>query len=335
MSTYLIRRVLESLPVVFGVSVLVFLLLRLIPGDPAIALLGERASAENVAAIRERLGLEKPLPEQYVIWISSLLQGDLGNTVRGNIPIKNELRSRFPATAELALVAITLATAIGVPLGIASAVRRNSLLDTATMFGALLGVSIPIFVLGLLLIYLFGVQLRLLPFIGRIDATIPLETRTGLLVVDAFISGNWPALGDALRHLVLPALTLFTVPLAIIARITRSAMLEVLNQDYIRTARAKGLAERPVIFRHALRNALLPVITIVGLQLGTLLSGAVLTETIYAWPGVGKWLYDSIVARDYPIVQAVTLIIALIYIAINFVVDILYALVDPRIRVTR
>lgn len=335
MSTYLIRRVLESLPVVFGVSVLVFLLLRLIPGDPAIALLGERASAENVAAIRERMGLEKPLPEQYVIWISSLLQGDLGNTVRGNIPIKNELRSRFPATAELALVAITLATAIGVPLGIASAVRRNSLLDTATMFGALLGVSIPIFVLGLLLIYLFGVQLRLLPFIGRIDATIPLETRTGLLVVDAFISGNWPALGDALRHLVLPALTLFTVPLAIIARITRSAMLEVLNQDYIRTARAKGLAERPVIFRHALRNALLPVITIVGLQLGTLLSGAVLTETIYAWPGVGKWLYDSIVARDYPIVQAVTLIIALIYIAINFVVDILYALVDPRIRVTR
>lgn len=334
MSTYLIRRVLESLPVIFGVSVLVFLLLRLIPGDPATALLGERASEQNVAAIRERLGLEKPLPEQYVIWISRLLQGDLGNTVRGNIPISNELRGRFPATAELALVAITLATSIGVPLGIVSAVRRNSAIDTATMFGALLGVSIPIFVLGLLLIYLFGVQFRLLPFIGRIDPTMQVETRTGLLVVDTFISGNWEALGDALRHLVLPALTLFTVPLAIIARITRSAMLEVLNQDYIRTARAKGLAERPVILRHALRNALLPVITIVGLQLGTLLSGAVLTETIFAWPGVGKWLYDSIVARDYPIVQSVTLIIALIYIIINFVVDILYALVDPRIRVT-
>lgn len=335
MSTYLIRRIIESIPVVFGVSVLVFLLLRLIPGDPAIALLGERASAENVAAIRERLGLDKPLPEQYVIWVSRLLQGDLGNTVRGNISIANELRSRFPATVELALVAITLSTAIGVPLGILSAVRRNSVIDTATMFGALLGVSIPIFVLGLLLIYLFGVQFRLLPFIGRIDATMQVETRTGLLVVDSFLSGNWAALSSALRHLILPALTLFTIPLAIIARITRSAMLEVLNQDYIRTARAKGLAERPVIFTHALRNALLPVITIIGLQLGTLLSGAVLTETIYAWPGIGKWLFDSIVARDYPIVQSVTLIIALIYIVINFVVDILYALVDPRIRVVR
>lgn len=335
MSTYLIRRIVESLPVVFGVSVLVFLLLRLIPGDPAIALLGERASAENVAAIRERLGLDKPLPEQYVIWLGRLLQGDLGNTVRGNIPIANELRNRFPATVELALVAITLSTAIGVPLGILSAVRRNSVIDTATMFGALLGVSIPIFVLGLMLIYLFGVQFRLLPFVGRIDATMQVETRTGLLVVDSFLSGNWAALSSALRHLILPALTLFTVPLAIIARITRSAMLEVLNQDYIRTARAKGLAERPVIFTHALRNALLPVITIVGLQLGTLLSGAVLTETIYSWPGIGKWLFDSIVARDYPIVQSVTLIIALIYIVINFVVDVLYALVDPRIRVIR
>ncbi len=335
MSTYLIRRIIESIPVVFGVSVLVFMLLRLIPGDPAIALLGERASAENVAAIRERLGLDKPLPEQYVIWVSRLLQGDLGNTVRGNIPIANELRSRFPATVELALVAITLSTAIGVPLGILSAVRRNSMIDTATMFGALLGVSIPIFVLGLLLIYIFGVHFRLLPFIGRIDATMQVETRTGLLVVDSFLSGNWAALGSALRHLILPALTLFTIPLAIIARITRSAMLEVLNQDYIRTARAKGLAERPVIFTHALRNALLPVITIIGLQLGTLLSGAVLTETIYSWPGIGKWLFDSIVARDYPIVQSVTLIIALIYIIINFVVDILYALVDPRIRVVR
>ncbi len=335
MSTYLIRRIIESIPVVFGVSVLVFMLLRLIPGDPAIALLGERASAENVAAIRERLGLDKPLPEQYVIWVNRLLQGDLGNTVRGNIPIANELRNRFPATVELALVAITLSTAIGVPLGILSAVRRNSMIDTATMFGALLGVSIPIFVLGLLLIYIFGVHFRLLPFIGRIDSTMQVETRTGLLVVDSFLSGNWAALSSALRHLILPALTLFTIPLAIIARITRSAMLEVLNQDYIRTARAKGLAERPVIFTHALRNALLPVITIIGLQLGTLLSGAVLTETIYAWPGIGKWLFDSIVARDYPIVQSVTLIIALIYIIINFVVDILYALVDPRIRVVR
>ncbi|NWG15205.1 MAG: ABC transporter permease [Chloroflexi bacterium] len=333
MSKYIIRRALESIPVIIGVSILVFLLLRLIPGDPAVAILGERATPENVAAIRERLGLNKPLPEQYVIWIGNLLQGDLGNTVRGNIPIANELRSRFPATIELSLVAITLASVIGVPMGIISAVRRNSVVDTTTMFGALLGVSVPIFVLGLLLIYLFGVQLKLLPFIGRIDSSIELETRTGLFVVDSILTGNWEALQNTISHLILPAVTLFTVPLAIIARITRSSMLEVLNQDYIRTARAKGLGERPVIFSHALRNALLPIITIIGLQLGTLLSGAVLTETIYSWPGIGKWLFDSIIARDYPIVQSVTLVVSLIYVIINYVVDILYALVDPRIRV--
>ncbi|MBC6937519.1 MAG: ABC transporter permease [Chloroflexi bacterium] len=333
MSKYIIRRALESIPVIIGVSILVFMLLRLIPGDPAIAILGERATPENIAAIRERLGLNKPLPEQYIIWIGHLLQGDLGNTVRGNIPIANELRSRFPATIELSLVAITLATVIGVPMGIFSAVRRNSPVDTATMFGALLGVSVPIFVLGLLLIYLFGVQLKLLPFIGRIDSGIKLETRTGLFVIDSILTGNWEALQNTLSHLILPAITLFTVPLAIIARITRSSMLEVLNQDYIRTARAKGLGERPVIFSHALRNALLPIVTIIGLQLGTLLSGAVLTETIYSWPGIGKWLFDSIIARDYPIVQSVTLIVSLIYVIINFTVDILYALVDPRIRV--
>jgi peptide/nickel transport system permease protein len=333
MSRYLIRRTLESIPVILGVSILVFMLLRLIPGDPAVAMLGERASQANVEAIRERLGLNKPLPEQYIIWMGNLLRGDLGNTVRGNIPIANELAHRFPATIELALVAITLATIIGIPAGIVSAVKRNTAMDAATMFGALLGVSIPIFVLGLLLIYLIGVQMRLLPFIGRLDATTELETRTGLYVVDSILTGNGVALQDAVAHIILPAITLFTVPLAIIARITRSAMLEVLNQDYIRTARAKGLGERPIVLGHALRNALLPIITIVGLQLGTLLSGAVLTETIYSWPGIGKWLFDSIVARDYPIVQSVTLIISLIYIVVNFAVDILYALVDPRVRV--
>ncbi|HEX2905995.1 MAG TPA: ABC transporter permease [Phototrophicaceae bacterium] len=333
MSTYLIRRTLESIPVIIGVSILVFLLLRLIPGDPAIAILGERASEENVAAIRERLGLNKPLPEQYAIWVGNLFRGDLGTSIRGNSPIANELAHRFPATIELALVAITLATVIGIPIGIISAVKRNSMIDTVSMFGALLGVSIPIFVLGLLLIYFFGVQMRVLPFIGRLDSGIELETRTGLYVIDAILTGNGEALRSALTHLLLPAITLFTVPLAIIARITRSAMLEVLNQDYIRTARSKGLGERPVIITHALRNALLPIVTIVGLQLGTLLSGAVLTETIYSWPGIGKWLFDSIVARDYPIVQSVTLIVASIYIIVNFVVDVLYALVDPRIRV--
>ncbi|MBL8164627.1 MAG: ABC transporter permease [Anaerolineae bacterium] len=334
MTKFLIRRIIESLPVIIGVSILVFMLLRLIPGDPAVAMLGERASPENVAAIRERLGLNKPLPEQYMIWVSGLLRGDLGNTVRGNIPIASELSNRFPATVELALVALTLAALLGVPIGILSAARRNSFIDTTSMFFALLGVSIPIFVLGLLLIYLFGVRFDILPFIGRLDDAIQLERRTGLHIIDSILTGNWPALQNSLTHLVLPTFTLFTVPLAIVARITRSAMLEVLNQDYIRTARAKGLSERPVIFSHALRNALLPIITIIGLQLGTLLSGAVLTETIYSWPGIGKWLFDSIIARDYTIVQSVTLLISLIYIIVNVTVDVLYAVVDPRIRVS-
>jgi len=332
MGKYIFSRLLETIPVIFGVSLLVFMLIHFIPGDPATAILGERATPETVERLREQLGLNRPLPEQYLTWIANLLQGDMGNTVRGNIPVADEIRGRFPATIELSLSAIILATLIGVPVGILSAVRRNSLLDTLTMFVALLGVSIPIFVLGLLLIFFVGVQLDALPFVGRIASGIPYERITGLITIDSLLTGNWAALQSALAHLVLPAITLMTIPLAIIARITRSAMLEVLNQDYIRTARAKGIAERKVILSHALRNALLPVVTVVGLQLGTLLSGAVLTETIFSWPGIGKWLFDSIVARDYPIIQAVTLLIALIYVFANLIVDVLYTFIDPRVR---
>ncbi len=332
MTKYLVRRLIESIPVIVGVSVLVFMLLHLIPGDPATTMLGERATPENVEALRERLGLNKPLYEQYFIWAGNLLQGDLGNTVRGNIPVANEITSRFPATIELALSALVIAVIAGVPIGILSATKRNSIIDTASMFGALFGVSIPIFVLGLLLIFLIGVELEWLPFVGRLDSSVRIERVTGLHLVDALIAGNLSGFKSALEHLILPAITLATVPLAIIARITRSAMLEVLNQDYIRTARAKGLRGHSVIMNHAFRNALLPVVTIIGLQLGQLLSGAVLTETIYSWPGVGKWLFDSIIARDYPIVQSMTLVIALIFIAVNLFVDLLYALIDPRIR---
>lgn len=335
MSKYIFRRLLETLPVLFGVTVLVFMLIHLIPGDPATSILGERATPENVERLREQLGLNRPLSEQYLIWVGNLLQGDLGQSVRGNIPVMDSLRVRFPATIELSLFAIFLATSIGVPIGILSAVKRNSLIDTLTMFGALLGVSIPIFVLGLLLIFIVGVQWGWLPFVGRITTGIPVQTITGLITVDALLTGNWRAFNDALAHLILPSITLMTIPLAIIARITRSAMLEVLNQDYIRTARAKGLSERKVITVHALRNALLPVVTIVGLQLGTLMSGAVLTETIYAWPGIGKWLFDSIAGRDYPIIQGVTLLIALIYVFANLAVDILYTFIDPRVRSVR
>lgn len=332
MFQYFARRVIESIPVVIGVSILVFMLIHMIPGDPVVAMLGERATEENVTALRERLGFDEPLYEQYFLWAGRMLRGDLGNTVRGNIPVENELRNRFPATIELGLMALTLATLVGVPVGILSATKRNSLLDTASMFGALFGVSIPIFVLGLLLIFFIGVELEWLPFVGRLSSDINIERVTGLNTVDALIDGNWKAFKDALEHLILPAITLSTIPLAVIARITRSAMLEVLNQDYIRTAHAKGLRYRTVVIRHAFRNALLPIVTIIGLQLGTLLSGAVLTETIFSWPGVGKWLFDSIVARDYSIVQSMTLIIAMIYIAVNFAVDFMYAIIDPRIR---
>lgn len=332
MGSYIVQRLLESILVVFIVSVLVFSLIHLIPGDPALSLLGERATEENLEEIRERLGLNEPLPVQYGIWLGNVLQGDLGTTVRGGLDVSTEVGKRFPATVELAMTALVLAVVLGVPIGIVSALNRNTWIDTFSMMGALLGVSIPIFVLGLLLIFVFGVQLGWFNFVGRISNDIELERVTGLLLLDSILAGNGEAFRDVLNHLVLPAITLMTIPLSIIARITRSTMLDVLNQDYMRTARAKGLAKGAVIMRHALRNALLPVITIVGLQLGALLSGAVLTETIFSWPGIGKWLFDSIIARDYPIVQSVTLLIAVIYIGANLLVDILYTFVDPRVR---
>ncbi len=332
MGKFILRRLLETIPVIFGVSVIVFGLIRFIPGDPAVTILGERATAESIAALRERLGLERPLVEQYVIWVGNMVRGDFGRTIRGNLVLSNEIASRFPATIELSLVSLFLATILGVPIGILSAVKRNSWFDTSSMFLALLGVSIPIFVLGLLLIFFFGVYLGWLPFVGRIASSVALERTTGLFLIDSVISGNFVAFQNVLSHLVLPSITLMTIPLAIIARITRSSMLEVLNQDYIRTARSKGLAERFVINKHALRNALLPIITVIGLQLGTLLSGAVLTETIYSWPGIGKWLYDAILGRDYPIIQTVTLMIACIYVFANLSVDLLYSIIDPRVR---
>ena len=243
-----------------------------------------------------------------------------------------ELARRFPATMELSFISLFLASILGIPIGVISAVKRNSLIDTASMVGALVGVSMPIFWLGLLLIFIFGVYLGWLPTGGRLDVTMDLEPITGMYTIDSLLRGDWDAFGNAVKHLVLPSIALSTIPLAIIARITRSAMLEVLHQDYIRTARAKGLHEKAVIFRHALRNALLPVVTVIGLQMGTLLSGAVLTETIFSWPGIGRWLFNSIQGRDYPIVQSVSLVIALIFVLVNLLVDLSYAWLNPRIR---
>jgi len=348
LTRYLIRRLLSVPPTLLGVTLVIFLLLRLIPGDPAVAMLGEHAAQENVERIREQLGLNRPLfldtdalrqgdfkaffDSQYIRLLGRLLRGDLGNSIHRRIPIADELKLRFPATVELALVSMILAVMIGVPAGIASAARRNSWLDGVSMIGSLIGVSMPIFWLGLMEIMLFAVILDWFPVGGRLAHDIELETVTHLMLLDSLITGNWPAALDVLKHLAMPALALATIPTAIIARMTRSSMLDVLQEDYIRTAYAKGLRERVVLARHALRNALLPVVTIVGLQTGSLLAGAILTETIFSWPGIGKWVYDAILGRDYPVVQGGTLLIAVVFVFANLLVDLSYVFLDPRIQ---
>lgn len=348
MTRYLIRRLISVLPTLVGVTIVIFMFLRLIPGDPAVAMLGEHAATENVERIREQLGLNRPLfldrealaegdlpkflNSQYLLYLARLFQGDLGDSIHRRIPVAETLSERFPATAELALISILIGAVVGVVAGIVSAARRNSVLDTTTMLGSLAGVSMPIYWLGLMLIMLFAVALKWLPAGGRLDPAVELETVTNFYLIDSILTGNMEALVDVLKHLALPAIALATHPMSIIARMTRSSMLEVLQEDYVRTAHAKGLRERAVLFRHALKNAFLPVITIIGLQTGVLLAGAILTETIFSWPGIGKWVYDAILARDYPIVQGGTLVIAVIFVGANLLVDLSYAFLDPRIH---
>ncbi|PYM31205.1 MAG: peptide ABC transporter permease [Candidatus Rokuibacteriota bacterium] len=332
MRRYAIRRSLTVVPVLLGVSVLVFSFVHMIPGDPALTMLGERATPEKVAEVRARLGLDRPIWQQYVLYFGNVLHGDLGVSVVRGDPVTTDLLRRFPATVELALAAIVLAITIGIPIGIGSAVWRNSLLDSLARLGALTGVSMPIFWLGLMLAWFFGVQLRVLPTGFRLDSGTTFVPWTNFVMLDATLQGDWSALADALRHLVLPALALATIPLAIIARMTRASMLDVLSREYIRTAEAKGLSRQAVILRHALRNALLPVLTVIGLQVGHLLAGAILTETIFSWPGIGLWVYESIESRDYAIVQGASLFIAAIVVVVNLVTDLLYAAVDPRIK---
>jgi len=321
---------------------------RLIPGDPAVAMLGEHATEENVARIREQFGLNRPLfldreallqgdlsgffDSQYIRYLDRLIRLDLGDSIHRRIPVAETLALRFPATFELALLSMLFAILIGIPVGIASASRRNSVLDGVTMIGSLIGVSMPIFWLGLMEIMLFAVFMNWLPAGGRLSSGIEVETITNFILLDSLITGNTPAFIDAFKHIIMPAVALATIPMAIIARMTRSSMLDVLQEDYIRTAKAKGLIERVVLFKHALKNAFLPVITIIGIQAGSLLAGAVLTETIFSWPGIGKWVYDSILGRDYPIVQGATLLIAIIFMVVNLLVDLSYALLDPRIH---
>ena len=348
MTRYIIRRIISVIPTLIGVTFVIFMFQRLIPGDPAIAMLGEHATEESIQRIREQFGLNRPLfldrealedgdiagffDSQYFRYMDRLFRLDLGESIHRRIPVLETLTLRFPATVELSLLSMFLAVIIGIPVGIVSASRRNSLLDSVSMVGSLVGVSMPIFWLGLMEIMLFAVILKWLPAGARLSTGIEIQSITNLFLVDSLITGNWVGFKDSLSHIIMPAIALATIPMAIIARMTRSSMLDVLQEDYIRTAKAKGLGAKLVLYRHALKNAALPVVTIIGLQAGTLLAGAVLTETIFSWPGIGRWVYDAILGRDYPIVQGGTLLIALIFVVVNFLVDIVYALLDPRIR---
>ncbi|MDP9351482.1 MAG: ABC transporter permease [Chloroflexota bacterium] len=324
------QRLLQMVPVLLGVSLVIFVLVRMIPGDPAQILLGQTATPETVAQVRRQLGLDKPIPLQYALYVKGAAQGNLGNSILTGRPVIIELRERLPATIELTVSAMLVAILVGVPVGVIAAVKQYSMMDRITSVLALTGVSMPIFWLAMIFIVIFGVRLQWLPFPGRI--IVPVEDITGLILVDSLLTLNWEAFWDGCRHLVMPALALGTIPMAVITRMTRSSVLEVLGEDYIRTAHAKGLRRKTVLTHHAFRNALLPVITVIGLQFGILLGGAVITETIFAWPGIGQIAYESIYRRDYAMIQAVVLYGAAVFVLVNLIVDILYAVVDPRVR---
>ena len=333
MLAYIIRRILVLIPTLLGVSIIVFMMLYLTPGDPAELLMGERASPQALQAIRAHLGLDKPLYVQYGRFLKQLMKGDLGETIWTRQQVWIEVKQRFPATIELSVVALFISCLAGMILGIISATKQYSVFDYVSMIGALAGVSMPIFWLGLVFMLIFALNLGWLPMSGRLSVGVDLKTITNLYILDSIITRNWPALRDAVWHIIMPAVTLSTIPTAIVARMTRSAMLEVLRQDYIKTAKAKGLSQFVVIFKHALRNALIPVVTTIGLQFGVLLGGAILTETIFAWPGVGKWMYDAVMQRDYMVIRSGTLLIATLFVLINLCVDVLYAIINPRISV--
>ena len=333
MLSYIIRRIFILIPTLLGVSVIVFLMLHMTPGDPAELLLGERATEEALVELREHLGLNEPLYVQYGLFIKRLMKGDLGETIWTRQKVWTEVKQRFPATIELTVVALCIACFFGIIFGIISATKQYSIFDYVSMLGALAGVSMPIFWLGLIFMLIFSLNLGWLPISGRLSIDIDLEVITNFYILDSVLTRNWAALKDSLWHIIMPAVTLSTIPMAIVARMTRSAMLDVLRQDYIKTAKAKGLSNFMVTFKHALRNALIPVVTTVGLQFGVALGGAILTETIFAWPGVGKWMYDAVMQRDYMVIQGGTLFIAAVFVVINLCVDVLYAIINPRISV--
>ncbi|MGM0689675.1 MAG: ABC transporter permease [Bacillota bacterium] len=329
---YFIKRLALTIPTLIGVSIIVFLLIHMIPGDPIDIMLGDRVTDEARLLLEERLGLNEPLHIQYWQWFSNAMRGDFGRSIRSNQPVAEEIMSRLPATVELTVVALFIAVFFGIIFGVSAARHRNTIIDQSMIGFSLLGVSIPIFWLGMMLIFLFSVTLGWLPVSGRLAMGTTIPNVTGLYLIDSLLAGKINSFIDALKHLIMPAFSLATVSLALVVRVTRSSMLDVLSEDYIRTARAKGVRERKVVYTHALKNALIPVVTVVGLQLAKLMGGAILTETVFSWPGIGRLLVTSISFRDYPVVQGVVFFVAFAFILINIIVDLFYAYLDPRIR---
>jgi peptide/nickel transport system permease protein len=334
MLRFVVRRLLLLIPILIGLSILVFFWIRNLPGGPAAALLGERATPEAVAAIRHQYGLDKPIYVQYGKYAKQIVTLNFGTSVTTREEVTTEFKRRFPATIELALAAGLFAIIFGIPLGFLAAKHYQGPLDHTSLVVSLVGISTPIFFLALLLKYAFSVKLGWLPSVGRISPLIDLPHPTNFYVLDSILAGNWEAFVDTGKHLILPAIALGSIPLAIIARITRASVLDVQNEDYVRTARAKGLPPMAVDYRHVLRNAMLPISTIIGLQVGLLLSGAVLTETVFAFPGIGSWLVDAIKARNYPVIQGGVMFVAIIVVFVNLIVDISYGFLNPKIRLS-
>jgi peptide/nickel transport system permease protein len=332
MLKFTVRRMVQLIPILLGLSILVFVWVRALPGGPANALLGERASAQSIEQIREELGLNRPVWVQYASYMSRVVQLDLGTSISSRRPVLTEINERFPATVELSIAAMIFAVGVGVPLGFLAAKRYQDWFDQGSMVGSLLGVSVPVFFLGLVLKYVFAVKLGWLPSVGRETVTSNAAHPTGYYLLDAIVTADAEAFLDSLRHLILPAIALGTIPLPIVTRITRAAVLDVTGADYVRTARAKGMQPSVVDRRHILKNAMLPVATVIGLQTGLLLSGAILTETVFAWGGMGQWMYQAINNRDYAVIQGGILFLAIVFVIVNLIVDLSYAVLDPRIR---
>jgi ABC-type dipeptide/oligopeptide/nickel transport system permease component len=328
---YIIKRLIYLIPALVVLTILVFLILHLTPGEPALAILGEHATKESIEKVRKNLGLDKPVYMQYLIFLKKILKGNFGTSIKSDRPVLTEFIERFPATVELATVSMIFAVILGIAAGVISATYRYSIFDYATMSFSVAGLSIPVFWFGLILIYTFAVKFELLPVSGRLSYEYYINNVTGLYLVDSLIGKDYGAFIDALKHIIMPAFVLASIPMSIIARITRSSMINVLMEEYVKTAYAKGCSTIRVVIVHALKNAMIPVITVIGLMLGSLFAGAILTETTFSWPGIGKWIVNAVYQRDFPVIQGSTIIIAVVFILLNLLVDIIYTFLNPRI----